>query len=957
MASTQEIQAGRAYVRLFLKNDMSSQLVRALRNAQAKLRNFSRSALSAGRQIAIAGALAAAPFAFATRTFAQFDDAMREVGAVTQAVGADFDMLTDKAKKLGASTSFTAIEVGLLMAELGRANFVPKQIDKMTGSVLALARATKTEGALAAGIMATAIRQFSLEADDASRVADVLTVGANKSFNTLETLGESLKFVGPVAKDFNMSLEDTVAIIGTLGNVGIQGSMAGTTMRRILLATGAEAKRLKKIFGVEFVDIHGNVRPLVDTLQDIADATRHLGSAARAEKFKDAFGLRGITGASAIGRNITGTRELRDAIGEAGGVAKKTADDMDAGLGGAARILKSALEGVQIAIGESLAPTLQKLAKLITKTLQSSIKWIEVNKGVIVALAATVAGVIALGVALMGVGAVAYLAASAFGGLITSISFILSPVGLITAAVVGAAVAFFRWTEAGQSAWRSLSSTLGKLLDRFREVFGGIGNAIRSGNFALAFDIMKAAASLAFAEIAARAKYVFMTLIPGLAMAAFSGLAGAWGAAVGSWKGPVLALWSFFKVVAGAALQFVGVVLLTSLQTWGRWFGSLWKLFGAAAVVTLKLIGVGFKSQMQLAVDIGQALWEAFKGFGLASVQSVVAGFIKGLIIIPAFLVKTLAKAFFQASKFLLKSLIGAVVLWAKFTQKVAIGIGKAMAAALRGAVPTAIKGVDAGKDVAMTGMQAVSDLQETGVEAALKTQTAIMDAQLAGLTGKSGDFGKVAKGFGADAATAIKDDATRQAIAIRDAAKNQLAPALKTFADEIIQSQLDVAGRLKAAGLDAAKVIAPAAGRLAEATKGMSEEVKAAFLERFQASFAGVKDLKDPAAVSALRDRLAALIAEAAETKGEAFGVVAGAGAGGVGIGAGAGGGGGVAGAPSGVALTATYSAAAARIAGFQAGGGGPEKEMVDGIKDVAKNTKEMTQLQQQWLTGMRVA
>ncbi|KKM98306.1 hypothetical protein LCGC14_1159200, partial [marine sediment metagenome] len=411
MASTSEILAGKAFVRLFLKNDMTRQLVRVLRNAQTKLKKFGRSAIATGRRIAVVGALMAAPFVFATRTFAEFDDAMRAVGAVTEDTGANLDMLRGKAKKLGATTSFTAIEVGLLMLELGRANFDPSEIDNMTGSVLSLARATRTEASLSAKILSRSIRQFGLAASDSSRVADVLTAAANKSLNTVESLGQSLELVGPVADDFNLSLEDTLAVLGTLGNLGIEGSMAGTAMRRILLTTGADAEKLKRIFGVEFVDMNGNVRPLVDTLQDVADATRNLGSAERAQKFKDAFGLRGITGASGIGKNIVGARDLRDAIGEAGGLAAKTAKEMDDGLGGALRILKSAIEGVRIEIGGALAPALQKLAKWMTVNLQSAIEWIKANKGMVVVAAVAAVGVIGLGVALVAMGVALHIAA------------------------------------------------------------------------------------------------------------------------------------------------------------------------------------------------------------------------------------------------------------------------------------------------------------------------------------------------------------------------------------------------------------------------------------------------------------------------------------------------------------------------------------------------------------------
>jgi hypothetical protein len=77
-----------------------------------------------------------------------YDDAIRQVAAVTGATGAAFDRLNAKAKQLGASTSFTAVEVANLMTELGRAGFKPEQIEAMTASVMNLARATGTDAAV-----------------------------------------------------------------------------------------------------------------------------------------------------------------------------------------------------------------------------------------------------------------------------------------------------------------------------------------------------------------------------------------------------------------------------------------------------------------------------------------------------------------------------------------------------------------------------------------------------------------------------------------------------------------------------------------------------------------------------------------------------------------------------------------------------------------------------------------
>ena len=272
-----KIKAGEGYVEIGIRN----RIAEGAKGVQSDLDSMGRRVTSLGSIIGGLGLSLGTPFAFAAGKLASFDDAMRSVGAISQSTDKQLAMLTATAKELGRTTSFTAVDVAMLMTELGRAGFDPSQINNMTGAVLNLARATGTEAAMSAGIMAATIRQYGLEATDAARVSDGLTAAANKSFNSVESLGEALSYAGPEAKAFGLSLEETLAILGTLGNVGIQGSSAGTAIRRLLTITGAEAAKMKEIFGVEFIDAAGNARPLIDTLGEVAEATNGLGTAAR----------------------------------------------------------------------------------------------------------------------------------------------------------------------------------------------------------------------------------------------------------------------------------------------------------------------------------------------------------------------------------------------------------------------------------------------------------------------------------------------------------------------------------------------------------------------------------------------------------------------------------------------------------------------------------------------------
>ncbi len=286
-----QVRAGGAYVELTAR---SAQFLKGLEAAQKRLKSFGASTRLVGTKLTGLGVAAAAPVGASLAVYTSFDDAIRAAGAAANATGATLESLRNKAKHLGATTSFSASEVASLMTELGRAGFSPKQIEEMTGAVMNLARATGTDATVSSGIMSATIRQFSLEATDAVRVSDRLTAAANMSFNSVESLGEALQYAGPVAADANMSLEETLAVLGTLGNLGIQGSEAGTALRRLLTLGSAESEKFQKVFGVATKDAQGNARDLVDILGEVAAASANMGSGDRAQAFNEVFGLMGI---------------------------------------------------------------------------------------------------------------------------------------------------------------------------------------------------------------------------------------------------------------------------------------------------------------------------------------------------------------------------------------------------------------------------------------------------------------------------------------------------------------------------------------------------------------------------------------------------------------------------------------------------------------------------------------
>ena len=355
----------------------------------------------------LSGAMAA-PLVMAARSFAGFDDSMRLVQAVTQATDADFKALTKTAQRLGRDTSYTAQQAADAMVSLGRMGFSPTEIQASIDAVLNLARSTGTELAEAGDIAANSMRIFGIEASQMSDVADVLTVTANSSAQTLIDLFEALKMGGPQAAAAGESIRETSAAIAVLANMGIKGSLAGTALRKSFsqFAKVKVQDQLRSV-GVETVDANGNLRKMAEIMRDIAEAMSTMPTAEKLAFAEDIFDIRG----SLAGLTLTANTDELDAmlakLQDVEGVAADTAKKMDAGLGGAFRLLLSAVEGAMNAIADAMNSTLQPLIVKVTAVINAFTQWIEANQGLVTAFAVTVAGAAGLAVVLIAIGVAA----------------------------------------------------------------------------------------------------------------------------------------------------------------------------------------------------------------------------------------------------------------------------------------------------------------------------------------------------------------------------------------------------------------------------------------------------------------------------------------------------------------------------------------------------------------------
>lgn len=377
---------------------------------------------------------------------AQFEQSMALVRAVTANItGEEFEALSAQARELGATTAFSASQAAEGMAFLAKAGFSANEQLAAMPSMLALARAGSTDLGQAADIASNILSGFGLEAAEMTRVADVMVATFTTANTDIPMLGETMKYIAPVARAAGMSFEEAAAMAGLLGNAGIQASQAGTTLRSMLTrlaAPGGEAARTLEALGISVSDADGDMRNIVELIGDVGAAIEDLGTAEQLQIIGTVFGRQAAAGAAEMLAQGTSIADYVDQLTNSAARASQVAADMGDNYLGSLTEFNSAMEGLNITLGTFLLPTLTEVARTAAGVVQSLMGWAEANPGL---------AEIALKVALIAAGALMVVAPilSIIGGFAT-----MAGVGLVALSKIGVALVWL---------WPKFMAVLGAL--------------------------------------------------------------------------------------------------------------------------------------------------------------------------------------------------------------------------------------------------------------------------------------------------------------------------------------------------------------------------------------------------------------------------------------------------------------------------------------------------------------
>jgi TP901 family phage tail tape measure protein len=336
------------------------------------------------------------------KKFEDFEFQLAKVQAKTAELTAnEFSDLVAKAKELGSTTQFTAVQAGEGMELLATAGFKANEQIATMGPLLDLAMGSGLELAQTAEIMADAIAEFGLEADQSQRVADLMAATSTNATTNVGQLGEALSFAGTSAANMGVSLEDTMLLLGAFALKGVKASRAGTaldsTLSRLAFARRKKGRELLSgLLGGEVKD--EDFKKPIQLLTRLRDSMESLSKVKKSAVLKTIFGQEGARGVGAL-LTVIGTdkfKQLQAGIDGSGGAVRKMAAIMEDTGVGAVRELESATEGLSIALGESLSGEAKDIRLVIADMVRWVTDWIEAHPILTKVIMFTVAAVAAL---------------------------------------------------------------------------------------------------------------------------------------------------------------------------------------------------------------------------------------------------------------------------------------------------------------------------------------------------------------------------------------------------------------------------------------------------------------------------------------------------------------------------------------------------------------------------------
>ena len=354
---TDEVKLGGVYIKYFAKTGAFDRANRRVISKLRRLQNEARKTKRSIRNIFLAGGATAFATGVALRPFAQYELQMAAVRAITSSTDAEFRALSKSSKDLGRTTRFTAAQVAMGQKYLAMAGYDTDKILKSIESTLQLSQIGMLDLGRAADIASNILTAFNIEADKTGLVVDVIARTVTRANTDVEQMGIGMSYVAPVAKGLGLTLQETAAAVGVLGNAGIQAARVGTGLRRTIGELASPSFALREVMaevGLTIEDVSPRVNEFSKVLENLAE------SGMTTEQVLRGFGLIAAPSVIAMKDNVKAYKDLYDGILDSAGATKEMIDFYDRTVDSAFKRVISALQGMSIGFGELYSKDIQE---------------------------------------------------------------------------------------------------------------------------------------------------------------------------------------------------------------------------------------------------------------------------------------------------------------------------------------------------------------------------------------------------------------------------------------------------------------------------------------------------------------------------------------------------------------------------------------------------------------------
>lgn len=331
-----------------------------------------------------------------------FEEGMSNVEALSGASAEEMQLLSDKAKELGATTKFTAQEASDAMGYMAMAGWDAQEMLSGMDGVLQLAAASGEDLAMVSDIVTDNLTAFGLTAADTARFADVLAAAATNSNTNVSIMGETFANAASIAGALGYSVEDVAVAVGLMANSGVKGSVAGTALKNTFNGLLEGVTLTGEAFGeydYTAIKANGTMKSFSDTIDELRVYFDQMTEAERVNNAMAIAGERGYNGLLAI---LNATDEdyasLTASINNCTGAAQRMAEIKLDNMNGQLTIMKSAWDGLKISVGEQFTPAMEKLYGVGTKCFDLLNGFVQEHPALVKAVAAFV-GVVAVATA------------------------------------------------------------------------------------------------------------------------------------------------------------------------------------------------------------------------------------------------------------------------------------------------------------------------------------------------------------------------------------------------------------------------------------------------------------------------------------------------------------------------------------------------------------------------------